>query len=542
MKVKYNMGILLLSSTLALSSCSDFLTVDVTESVSERDFYQTQVQMEQAMVGLYQTLLVLPKYRFQMSEQRSDNVWVEKASTSGNYEIAYFLNSELPENSTVLNAWTDLSSTIATANAILDHIDAVSFSQEVYKNEYRAEARFIRALAYFDLVRYFGNVPIATTSLNDDKSFQVGLSPAKDVYEQVIVPDLQYAIENLLDTPARYDGDETAATGRASKVAAKALLGEVYLTMAGFPVKDESKRDMAKSLFKEVIDETYGAGKKWAADMSEWNKMWIHENDNKYFLFEIQYATDDDMSEGNWVTPLSVDAWHGTYYGGSKGQLSAGSYLYGYVEPTLRNHFLEKGTDGTYLDKRCEGTITVKNAKGQAIDASSTNIFYFSKFWEHKAKREAAGYTDMSSSLNANIYTWPQNFPVSRIENIMLYYAEVAGQEEGLPYLNAIHTRAGLPAYTAQDFASEDDYQEAVANERRYELAEEGYRWFDLVRRNEWQEKLKNMFLDDSDGVDNEALGGYSLNVLPYTYIYPIPQTQLNLREGLYEQNPGYSN
>ncbi len=529
-----------LASALTLSSCSDFLTIDVTESVSDRDFYQNQVQMEQAMVGLYQSLLVLPKYRFQMSEQRSDNVWVEKSSTSGNYQIAYFLNSELSSNSTVLAAWTDLSLTIATANAILDRIDGVTFSQEIYKNEYRAEARFIRALAYFDLVRYFGNVPIALTSLNDDKSFQVGLSPAKDVYEQVIVPDLQYAVEHLLDTPAKYDGDETTAIGRASKMAAKALLGEVYLTMAGFPVQDESKKQLAKDLFKEVIDSTYAQGKNWAADMAEWNKMWIHENDNKYFLFEIQYATDNDMSEGNWVTPLSVDAWHGTYYGGSKGQLSAGSYLYGYVEPTLRNHFLEKAEDGTYLDQRCEGTITVKNAKGQAIDPTSTNIFYFSKFWEHKVKREAAGYTDMSGSLNANIYTWPQNFPIERIENIMLYYAEVAGQTEGLPYLNAIRTRAGLAAYTDEDFESEEDYQTAVANERRYELAEEGFRWFDLVRRNEWQTALKNMFLDDSEGVDNDALAGYSLNVLSYTYIYPIPLTQVNLKEGLYNQNPGY--
>ena len=540
MKIRHNISILALASALSLSSCSNFLSVDVTESVSDRDFYQNQVQMEQAMVGLYQTLLVLPKYRFQMSEQRSDNVWVEYNSTGGNYQIAYFLNSELISNSTVLSTWTDLSLTIATANAILDHIDNVAFSQEIYKDEYRAEARFIRALAYFDLVRYFGNVPIATTSLNDDKSFQVGLSPAKEVYEQVIVPDLQYAAEHLLDTPAKYDGDEASATGRASKLAAKALLGEVYLTMAGFPVKDESKKELAKSLFKEVIDATYGQGKNWATDMAEWNKMWIHENDNKYFLFEIQYATDNDMSEGNWVTPLSVDAWHGTYYGGNKGQLSASSYMYGYVEPVLRNHFLEKGENGEYLDKRCEGTITVKNAKGQAIDPTSTNVFYFSKFWEHKVKREAAGYTDMSASLNANIYTWPQNFPIERIENIMLYYAELVGKTEGLPYLNAIHTRAGLTAYTDQDFESEEDYQQAVADERRYELAEEGFRWFDLVRRNEWQTALKTMFQDDSDGVDNDALAGYSLNVLPYTYIYPIPLTQVNLREGLYNQNPGY--
>ncbi len=358
----------------------------------------------------------------------------------------------------------------------------------------------------------------------------------------MIVPDLQYAVENLLDTPARYDGDEAKATGRASKLAAKALLAEVYLTMAGYPVQDETKADSAKTLMKEVIDATYGAATqtKWATDMTEWNKMWIHENDNQYFLFEIQYATDETTSQGNPITPRSVDAWHGTYYGGNKGQLSAGSYMYGYVEPQLRDHFLTKADDGTYADKRCEGTITVKNASGGVLDPASRRDFYFSKFWEHKAKREAAGYSDMSGSLNANIYTWPQNFPITRVENIMLYYAEVAGMEEGLPYLNAIHTRAGLPEYTAADFESEEDYQKAVSNERRYELAEEGYRWFDLVRRNEWQQTMRDMFLDDSETSTNEALGGYSQNVQSFTYIYPIPLTQVNLREGLYNQNPGY--
>ncbi len=536
MKTRYKTLMLLMASALTLSSCTDYLTVDVTESVSERDFYQNQVQMEQAMVGLYHTLLVLPQYRFIMSEQRSDNVWAEKESTSGNYQIAYFLNSQLPENSTVLKAWQNLSLTVATANAILDHIGDVTFTKEIYKNEYTAEARFIRALAYFDLVRYFGNVPIATTTLNGTASFDVGLSPAKDVYNQVIVPDLQYAVENLLDTPARYDGNEAKATGRASKLAAKALLAEVYLTMAGYPVQDETKTDLAKTLLKEVIDATYGAATqtKWATDMTEWNKMWIHENDNQYFLFEIQYATDESTSQGNPITPYSVVDWHGTYYGGSKGQLSADSYMLGYVEPQLRDHFLNEA------DKRCEGTITVKDNKGSTLDNSKTNAFYFSKFWEHKAKREAAGYSDMSGSLNANIYTWPQNFPITRVENIMLYYAEVAGMEEGLPYLNAIHTRAGLPEYTAANFESEEDYQKAVSNERRYELAEEGYRWFDLVRRNEWKQTMQNMFLDDSEKADNEALAGYSQNVKPFTYIYPIPLTQVNVHEGLYKQNPGY--
>lgn len=86
---------------------------------------------------------------------------------------------------------------------------------------------------------------------------------------------------------------------------------------------------------------------------------------------------------------------------------------------------------------------------------------------------------------------------------------------------------------------SEEDFQEAVANERRYELAEEGHRWFDLVRQNKYVETLRQMFIDDDTTVSG-TYAAFATRVTKDMYLYPIPQSQIEVRVGLYTQNPGY--
>ena len=129
-------------------------------------------------------------------------------------------------------------------------------------------------------------------------------SETVEVYENAIIPDLQDAINSLMNEPLNYAG-KSASAGRATLSAAQSLLGRVYLTMAGFPIQDESKKDLAKELFKEVIDYSDANNHKfWAKDMDEWNKMWISENDNKYHIFEIQYMAANGY--GNPMVPASV--------------------------------------------------------------------------------------------------------------------------------------------------------------------------------------------------------------------------------------------
>ena len=132
---------------------------------------------------------------------------------------------------------------------------------------------------------------------------------------------------------------------------------------------------------------------------------------------------------------------------------------------------------------------------------------------------------------------WPQNYPIIRLEDIMLLYAECIGAtDEGYEMINKIRERAGMDELSG---LSEEDFQEAVANERRYELAEEGHRWFDLVRQNKYVETLRQMFIDDDTTVSG-TYAAFATRVTKDMYLYPIPQSQIEVRVGLYTQNPGY--
>jgi len=537
--MKYTTNIILLVSLLFVS-CGDYLDAEMTDHVNPNNFYKTDAQVDQAIIGMYNTMMMIPKNRWFLSEVRSDNVWMQQETVNGAPEICYFLNSDLVSNSQVETAWKEYYKIAANANAIMEHIYTAHFTSEEMRDEYVGEVRFIRALAYFDLVRFFGNIPFSTATFTPESSFTVKQSSAKEVYEQMIIPDLQCAAEQLQETFERYNNKTSGTVGRPTKMAAKALLAEVYVTMCGYPVMDSSKKELAKSLLKEIIDYSEANNNKWwAADIDEWNKMWIHENDNHYFIFEIQADIDANSSQGNTITPYTVDrSWNSRQYGGNNSMTSGNSYGYPYVEPGLRQYFTQKNASGNYVDQRAFSTITLTQPNGGSL---SGNVCYFQKFWENKLKRERFGYNDMSASLLSKTSTWPQNFPVIRLENIILYYAELLGRtDEGVSYLNRTRTRAGLTAYKLSDFATDDDYQEAVLNERRYELAEEGHRWFDLVRLNKWQPTLKNMFETDGPTTTNPLLVGYADNVLPFTYLYPIPQQQMQVQEGLYIQNTGY--
>ena len=132
----------------------------------------------------------------------------------------------------------------------LSKTDGVTFSSETIKNQFIGEAKFLRALAYFDLVRYFGRIPIVLEPVSVNEAMAIKQSEPVETYETAIVPDLEDAVKKLVDTPLNYQGNGASA-GRATLTAAKALLGRVYLTMAGYPIQDESKKALAEQLFSE---------------------------------------------------------------------------------------------------------------------------------------------------------------------------------------------------------------------------------------------------------------------------------------------------
>lgn len=279
---------------LLFSSCSDWLDVTPVDTRTTENFYTTPSQMEQALIGVYNGLLPLSTYALLMSEVRSDNTWCGELSTAQrDYMDISSFNPNISTIATVRDAWNDLFEIVSRANLFLSKVDGVNYTIEGIKEQQIGEARFLRALAYFDLVRYYGRVPLTLVPQTISEAMSTPQSEAVEIYEKVIIPDLEYAVGSLTEEPKDYLGRKSAS-GRATLTAAKALLGRVYLTMAGFPLYDETKKELARELLEEVIDYADATGKFWAKNASEWQRMWINENDNKYHIFEIQYIVAKD--------------------------------------------------------------------------------------------------------------------------------------------------------------------------------------------------------------------------------------------------------
>lgn len=552
--IKY--ALLALSVALLTNSCDNYLTTPSQSQMTIENFYNSPKEVDQALTGIYGTLKPFSKYYFGMSELRSDNMFEIKESRGNDYsECAQFDNSNLVDNGLVKSCWDDHYTLIAAANVMIDKIQKVSFSSDEIKKQYEAEARFLRALSYFDLVRFYGRVPLSLHTLSVDEAFSLKQSEPQLIYE-AIVDDLLFACENLQMEAIDYNGD--IQQWRVTKMAAYALLGKVYMQMAGYPYYiTESKtpngngdtKEAAKQLFKSVIDYAFTHNKYWTSTADEWGKQFFSEGDNKTFIFEIQYT--NEKNQGNPYTPLSRGGnTDGDQYVGAN---KTNGY-HTYIERQLANTFLAfNGYEivtkdyqiPIYSDKRAAYTVFIGSTFDEetSIWQTSGTAEYnnpISKFLEHTYRRLYVGYTSIDDNIIDTSY-WPQNFPILRIEDVMLLYAELVGNTaEGYEMLNRIHERA---TGVKLEGMSLEEFQEAVKMERRYELLGEGHRWFDQIRQNTFVNDTQSKFYYYANEIepDNaDIYKAYAARVSQKYHIYPIPLSQIQIYTGLYTQNEGY--
>lgn len=510
-----------LCGLMTFTSCEDFLDVDITEQRTDQSFYSTPEDMNQALNGVYSAMSAIPFYSWYLSDIRSDDVWAE-----GTDQLPYmtFNSQTVLEHKYLLNAWTQYYKVVTNANKFLSKVGGVEYLSSEAKTQQIAEIRFLRALAYFDLVRYWNRVPLSTETINVEAALSKKQSEPEDVYK-VIEDDLNFAINNLSDTPLGIDGS-AAPAGHATVQAAKALLGRVLLTQAGFPLHKTEKLPEAKRLLGEVIAYSESNGNKWwANDIDEWNKMWIHENDNKYFIFEMQYSNSEE--QGNPITIYTTPVYYDNSYSRK---------IAVYMSQPLADLYrmTDEATGETIDDKRKLFTLDPNYAGN-----------YIWKWVEADEKRGLAGYGSYSSNITANTM-YPQNYPIIRLEDVMLMYAEIAGpgDAKAVEMVNKIRTRAGRPELSAQEKAADEQFMAAIRTERRLELFGEGLRWHDLVRWGMHKEAIQNMFQYYIDNATNDTDKAtyeiYKSNVTATSYLYPIPYNQMNVVEGLYQQNEGY--
>ena len=534
---------------LALPSCSsDFLEVSPTDKLQTASFYKTPLQVEQAITGIYADLRYLScdEYLY-MSECRSDNTWVNP-QTDGLREYSEIGTFRAGNDITTFNGvWTYWYKVILDANTVIEKIPDVTFTDETIKNQFLGEALFMRGWAYFELTRLFGNIPVVDKASSAEEVASIAQSPAVDVYNNRIVPDMVEAI-SLLPEPSKMKtatGGSAVSYGRADKIAAEAMLGRIYMTMAGFPVKDATAQDKAETLLKAVIDYSAANNNKyWAADSTEWKKQWISENNNRYSIFAIQYRAG---GTGNTAVFNFAPSFPTSY---------TSIRIYGnqiYIEKTLMYEFDKVYSNGNtdargYNTTICTGYAaetnypTYSNIKEPcSVPNGTDSIVYantmFYKYMNSKVKRAALGYTADIEGTMKDYNDWPVNYPVIRLEDIQLMYAEILLNKYNdvsgsIAIVNKIRKRAGCDLYSTA--LSADEAMKALKKERRIELAGEGVRWFDLVRWNEWQGAIKSKFTRYNSQYTDIS------NVKEGRYLYPIPLNQLNVVPGLYNQNSDY--
>lgn len=206
--------ITLLVMGILISSCGeDYLDPAPVSNIGSNGFYKNEAEVEAAVINIYDGLQLAVQREWALTEMRSDN----SKTRSSEGEWAQFENLDVKStNSTVANYWAMFYNVIFRSNSVLENLDAAGPSA----TQFEGEAKFTRALSYFNLVRLFGDVPLIDKVITPTDTDYFDRDSTADVYA-LIVSDLKTAISNL----------DNSYKGRASKAAAQALLAKVYLTL-----------------------------------------------------------------------------------------------------------------------------------------------------------------------------------------------------------------------------------------------------------------------------------------------------------------------
>lgn len=511
-------------AVFVLASCSkDFIELTPPSNLNNTAFYKTQQDINQATLSAYASLRELYNSTYyQLGEIRSDNTtysWLA-GNPANEKGVDEFASPLLPENNFLMDCWDNSYNTILRCNLVLGRSDGATFTDENLRNQYKAEASFIRASTYFWLNRVFGGTGLngellgvikVDKELAPDEAYQLGRAPLEEIYN-LIISDLQFAETSL---PESYGGGDK---GRVSKAAATALLGKVYMTMAGYPLnKGNEFYIKAIEKFREVVNNG-----KYALVPNYTNLFDVNMKNSIESLFEIQYmkGSPNGVAGSPWnnnFAPRFSDKE--VVLVGNKGGENA---------PTqdISNAY-ETGDPRKYVSMR-DGWVNAK-----------TGVFETDKY--------VRKYYDVATSDSDNGNNWIE----LRLGDIYLLYAEAlvrTGTDPGtaLIYLNKIRERARntpgdpniqtpanlLADYQLSDFANDQAFLLAIEKERRVELAFENHRWFDLVRTG----RAKDVMIAEqkADGFNNFTWSDDAL-------AYPIPLTVMQSNPQKIIQNKGYT-
>ncbi|MCF0063063.1 RagB/SusD family nutrient uptake outer membrane protein [Dyadobacter chenwenxiniae] len=504
MKTKKITAIGLVLLPLLISSCGeDFLNQTDPTKVNVDLFYKNEAQAKQALNGVYGQVQTITTLGYLFGEFQTDNTTIDLNPSdrggAGGWE-AFEFSTVNSGNGEINAVWNIYYATLYNANLTLEKLPDAEIADGP-KKEIEGQLKFLRAYLYFNLVQYFGDVVIVTSTFTvPEPTFDLVRSPQTEVWAQ-IEKDLKEAIALL---PAKYAaaGDK----GRATKGAALSLLGKTYLTT--------KKYADAVTTLKEVTTLGYALNTNYADNFDPAPA----KKNGPESIFEIQYQGDNDLGEQSsfqyvFAPRVSKGAVTGFAAGGNGGRNSPTNDMIAAYETGDLRKDLSLKTSFT-LDGKVYPVphVTKYNYPHTIIGRTNTN------------------------------------WPVLRYSDVLLMLAEAINEQSGptaeaADYLNQVRKRAGLAATKATGKAV---FRTAVLKERRVELAFENHRWFDLKRTKTPAEWAAFM---NAHGAAERAKptidrGNVPFNSTDYVfteneYLLPIPAPQILINAKL-TQNPGY--
>jgi hypothetical protein len=516
-------------ASLSLLSCfscgKDFLDISPYDKKVVGNFYKTPDDAFQALVAAYD-VLQWGDYDniIMLSEVSSDDCFGGcGASDDQRYQVwDDFLDYGFFDPH--VGTWKRYYTGIYRTNIFLKYVDNVDWGdQSELKNRYISECRFLRAYYYFDLVRLFGNVPLLTEILDVDELNVPQADPA-DVYK-VIGEDLKFAIENMPSVP--YQQIPTTEYGRITKWAAEALMGRVYLYYTGYYNQPDLVGVVTKPDVRDYIDDVINNS--GYALIDTFPQLWIQAldkfvgEDNIETVFPIKYTIkgygDANLQDGNrWETMI-----------GLRNQTIV-PYANGWGAATINSKLFLEWPKG---DTRRDATIIAWDSLGIVYNQSDQRE-YTGYNWKKLLVIANPDGTNSTTAGGGNfMYDNPNDQPEIRFADVLLMGAELHLDDNltlAQTYFDRIRDRAFLDNTHRITLTGDQAGKSIIMEERRWELACEGLRYWDLLRQGL---DVAKAAIDCGDP--------YPVTFRPETKgLYSIPQSEIDLSDGVLLQNPGW--
>jgi len=478
--------LLLLLLAFSFGCTEDYLEKTEEYNIDSENYFNSEEDYYNAMIGVYD-ILQSTYVNVLLGEIASDNTL--SGGESANDVIGFQQVDEMthtPVNDNLDDVWDWNFAGVQRANYVLEFQDKTDFEG---REMIIAEVRFLRAYFTFELLKWFGPIPLKGDErfvLGDEQS--IPRASTEDVYAQ-IESDLQFAIDNL---------DYTAPeTGRATKGAAMALLGKAHLYQKEF---DESA---------EVLTELINNGPYALADF---DTLFEEEGENnEESVFEVQYTGE----EGAGFECLQC----------SEGNVAVGfqgirNYSGPVFEPGFSFNVPTQEAYDMFAQNDIRRDLSILDIEAWADETGAT----YGEGYKHTGYFNRKYLPRKNDNVGDANLTQPNNYRSIRYADVLLMAAEALNRGEindsqARDYLNEVRERADLDE--VDDSLSGGPLTEAIYEERRKELVGEGHRFFDLVRTGR-----------AADNIDGFTTGKNE--------IFPLPLEEIEFSQGNWEQNPGY--